>query len=541
MDNSIKADSPIYSKVTGSYINRTQIEEETDESNSYMSFDGYLKLLVAQMQNQDFNNPMDDSEVLAQMAQYSMLEGIKNMTQQSSISYASSLVGKVVTVDDGSGSYTGMVESVTVKKGEPYLIVDGMSYKSDKVTDIVQEDIYKLMISLIGQKVRSKGSDEETAVTGVVTNVVFKDGEAYVVVNDDLYTLDSVVLAVDETEEGTEGSEGGTEGVEGAEGAEGTEGTEGSENVTGTEGAEGTEKDSGETGSEETVTENAEVEASAAMGYKARSESLIDSFMKELDEAGGVSKVEQASGTSGVSMEEYYVETMELEVPAYSAGAYADENVITGSVSSEGSDKVLGSGNSGTLTRSLDSESVNSTNSSSSYSYNSNYGSYSGWGYTGGRGTMRGDSAPARISVEKYPEEAALADRLGTRMYDIRFINNRAITSRIKTGEIIGHSSSGKPVTEIGYSGVGQLGEVVTFADGTQRVEIILKNGHSGWLTTSGRLTLDEICTRNGEPGSLTGRLTPEESAIRHFSNPLENIDPALKNTFQNYVSRNMV
>ncbi|MDE5993707.1 MAG: hypothetical protein K2G87_11735, partial [Oscillospiraceae bacterium] len=323
--------------------------------------------------------------------------------------------------------------------------------------------------------------------------------------------------------------------------AEGTEGTEGSENVTGTEGAEGTEKDSGENVSEEITTETSEVEASAAMGYKARSESLIDSFMKELDEAGGVSKVEQASGTSGVSVEEYYVETMELEVPAYSAGAYADESVITGSVSSEGSDKVLGSGNSGTLTRSLDSESANSTNSSSSYSYNSNYGSYSGWGYTGGRGTMRGNSAPARISVEKYPEEAALADRLGTRMYDIRFINNRAITSRIKTGEIIGHSSSGKPVTEIGYSGVGQLGEVVTFADGTQRVEIILKNGHSGWLTTSGRLTLDEICTRNGAPGSLTGRLTPEESAIRHFSNPLEDIDPTLKNTFQNYVSRNMV
>lgn len=538
MDNSIKADSPIFSKISGTYINRTQIEEESDASKSYMTFDGYLKLLVEQMRNQDFNNPMDDSEVLAQMAQYSMLEGIKNMTQQSSISYASSLVGKVVTVDDGSGSYTGMVESVTVKKGEPYLIVDGMSYKSDKVTDIVQEDIYKLMISLIGEKVRSKDSDADTAVTGVVTNVVFKDGEAYVVVNDELYTLDSVVLAAEEAEDGTEGAEGSESGTEGAEG---TEGTEGSENVTGTEGTEGAEKDSGAAGSDETKTETAEVETSAAMGYKARSESLINSFMKELDEAGGVSKVEQASGTSGASMEEYYVETMELEVPAYSAGAYADESVITGSVSSEGSDKVLGSGNSGTLTRSLDSESVNSTNSSSSYSYNSNYGSYSGWGYTGGRGVTKGDGAPARISVEKYPEEAALADRLGTRMYDIRFINNRAITSRIKTGEIIGHSSSGKPVTEIGYSGVGQLGEVVTFADGTQRVEVILKNGHSGWLTTSGRLTLDEICTRNGEPGSLTGKLTPEESAIRHFSNPLEDISPALKNSFQNYVSRNMV
>ena len=113
-----------------------------------------------------------------------------------------------------------------------------------------------------------------------------------------------------------------------------------------------------------------------------------------------------------------------------------------------------------------------------------------------------------------------------------------AITSRIKTDEVIGHSSSGKAVTEIGYSGVGQLGEVVTFADGTQRVEIIMRNGHSGWLTTSGRLTLDEICTRNGAPGSLAGKLTPEESAIRHYSDPMADMDQSLKNSFGSYVSR---
>ncbi len=151
-------------------------------------------------------------------------------------------------------------------------------------------------------------------------------------------------------------------------------------------------------------------------------------------------------------------------------------------------------------------------------------------------GVSTSDCVPHRISVEDYPEEAALADRLGTRMYDIRFINNRAITSRIKTDEIIGHSSSGKPVTEIGYSGVGQLGEVITFADGTQRVEILMRNGHSGWLTTSGRLTLDEICTRNGAPGSLTGKLTPEESAIRHYSDPLAETDQSLRNSFNRYI-----
>lgn len=533
MDNSIMSDG-IYSKISGSYINRSKVEEDTDATNSYMSFDGYLKLLVAQMQNQDFNNPMDDSEVLAQMAQYSMLEGIKNMTQQSSISYATSLVGKVVTVDDGTGSYTGMVESVTVIKGEPYLMVDGMSYKSDKVTDIVQEDIYNLMITLIGHKVKSKNAESENAVSGTVSNVVYRNGEAYVVVNDKLYSLDSVVLA-DNDGEGT----GDTEGTEGVEGAEGAEGSEGSENVSGTEGQEGTEKDSGAENSGETVTETAEAETSAAMSYKARSESLIDTFMKELDEASGVTEVTEtsAANAAGSVTEEYYVEIMEAEVPDYSAGVYADENVITGTISSN-SDTVMGSG-SGTLSRSYDSETINNSYSYDNYNFS---GSGSGLrGVTTAKGVSTRDCVPHRISVEAYPEEAALADRLGTRMYDIRFINNHAITSRIKTGEIIGHSSSGKPVTEIGYSGVGQLGEVITFADGTQRVEILMRNGNSGWLTTSGRLTLDEICTRNGAPGSLAGKLTPEESAIRHYSDPMANIDQSLRNSFQSYVNRNPI
>ncbi|MBD5144534.1 MAG: hypothetical protein HDT21_01220 [Ruminococcus sp.] len=534
MDNSIMTDG-IYSKISGNYVNRSSLEEETDESNSYMSFDGYLKLLVAQMQNQDFNNPMDDSEVLAQMAQYSMLEGIKNMTQQSNISYASSLVGKVVTVDDGTGSYTGTVESVTVIKGEPYLMVDGMSYKSDKVTDIVQEDIYKLMLTLIGHKVKSKSAEEGTAAIGTVTNVVYTNGEAYVVVNDKLYSLDSIALAEEDGE--STGNTDGSEGIEGTEGVEGADSTEGSENVSGTEGEEGTDKDGDTDNSGETITETAEAETSAAMSYKARSESLIDTFMKELDEAGGVSEVTETSAASSVNItEEYYVEIMEVEVPDYSAGVYADSNVITGTVSSN-SDTVMGSG-SGTISRSYDSETINN-----SYSYdNYNFSSGSGLkGVTTEKGVSTRDCVPHRISVEAYPEEAALADSLGTRMYDIRFINNRAITSRIKTDEVIGHSSSGKPVTDIGYSGVGQLGEVVTFADGTQRVEILMRNGNSGWLTTSGNLTLDEICTRNGAPGSLAGKLTPEESAIRHYSDPMANVDQSLKNSFQSYVNRNSI
>ena len=88
MDDSLKVGNGVYSKYSSTYIDPDKNTVESNDNNNYMSFDSYLQLLVSQMQNQDFNNPMDDSEVLAQMAQYSMLEGIKNMTQQSNISYA---------------------------------------------------------------------------------------------------------------------------------------------------------------------------------------------------------------------------------------------------------------------------------------------------------------------------------------------------------------------------------------------------------------------------------------------------------------------
>ena len=83
----LEAASGAYSKYSGTVTN-TSSEDDT----TYMDFDSYLKLLVSKMQNQDFNDPMSDSEVLQQMSSYSMLEGIKNMTAQSNISYATSLV-----------------------------------------------------------------------------------------------------------------------------------------------------------------------------------------------------------------------------------------------------------------------------------------------------------------------------------------------------------------------------------------------------------------------------------------------------------------
>ncbi len=509
MDNSLSLSNiGVYSKYSNTYIDTAQ--GDSDESNSYMNFDSYLKLLVSQMQNQDFNDPMKDSEVLNQMAQYSMLEGIKNMTQQNNISYSTSLVGKVVTVSDGYDYYTGKVESVTVTNGEPKLMIDGKGYDCNTVTDIVSDEVYNDLYSMVGKEVKITLTGE----TGKVTDIIFLSGESYVVLNGKDAVPHSTVEIVEATEEKADTTTENTTGT--------TDTTEPSEeNVTVV-----TDEVNGDTTASEPAEENITVVTAEVQSYAKKSQSLIDGFMKELDSIDEANGVNEAAETQAIT-DEYVLETAELTVPDFAAGIYADGSIITGTVSLTNVDNTYGNGVVKSSEANLNPETAERTASGKLK------------GVTTARGISESDCVPHRISVEDYPEEAALADELGTRMYDIRYIGNTAITSRIKTDEIIGYTRGGKAVTEIGYSGVGQLGEVVTFADGTQRVEILLKSGKSTWIYTSGNLTLDEICTREWAPGSLTGKLTPFEQAIRHYSHPTEDYDQTALRSFNNYLEAN--
>ena len=489
MDDSLSLSTlGVYSKYSNTYVNTAAGDD--DESNSYMNFDSYLKLLVSQMQNQDFNNPMSDSEVLNQMAQYSMLEGIKNMTQQNNISYSTSLVGKVVTVTDGYDYYTGKVESVTVTNGEPKLMIDGKAFDSSTVSDIVADDVYKELYSMVGKDIKITLTGE----TAQVTDVIFLSGESYVVLNGKEAVPASAVEIIEAAEE----------------------------NVTTV-----TDEVNDDSTAAELEEEDLTVYTAEAVSYEAKSQSLIDSFIKELDaidEVNGVSEVNETAETQAIT-DDYIIETAELKVPDYAAGIFADGSYLTGTVSLNNVDNTYGSGRVTAAAADLNPETAERTADGKLK------------GVTTEPGVSEGGCVPHRISVEAFPEEAALADKLGTRMYDIRYIHNTAITSRIKTDEIIGHTSGGKAITEIGYSGVGQLGEVVTFADGTQRVEILLKSGKSAWMMTSGNLTLDEICSRTYKAGELAGKLTPMESAIRHYSHPMEAYEQsASASSFKNYL-----
>ena len=99
----------------------------------------FLKMLITQLTHQDPTEPMKDRDFIAQMAQFSTLEQITNMNEGISkvlnlvsASQAFSLLGKTVSVTDGKGEVTGLVEEIT--GGEfPQVYVGGKYYN---ITDI---------------------------------------------------------------------------------------------------------------------------------------------------------------------------------------------------------------------------------------------------------------------------------------------------------------------------------------------------------------------------------------------------------------------
>jgi flagellar basal-body rod modification protein FlgD len=121
---------------TSSFLNATQIPATQGDSTVKQASDvkvvqagqqgklgkqDFLKLLMAQLQNQDPMKPMDDTAMIAQMAQFSALEEtqqLRQVLQQSSntqtVNQAANMIGKYVQADQSDGSSVrGAVTGVT--------------------------------------------------------------------------------------------------------------------------------------------------------------------------------------------------------------------------------------------------------------------------------------------------------------------------------------------------------------------------------------------------------------------------------------------
>lgn len=107
--------------------------------------DDFLRLLVAQLRNQDPLQPLADREFVAQLAQFSALEQMQNVSQavaelarRQEAAAAFALVGRRVRVQAEDGSTVeGVVASVRREDGAFRLLVDGRAYSLDQLLEVV--------------------------------------------------------------------------------------------------------------------------------------------------------------------------------------------------------------------------------------------------------------------------------------------------------------------------------------------------------------------------------------------------------------------
>ena len=97
----------------------------------------FLKLLVSQIQYQDPMNPKSDTDMAAQMAQFTSLQQASQSTSSLAMMQANSLVGSTVGLQiDAKTSTSGVVTGVQMKDGAPQIIVNGNYYSLSQITAV---------------------------------------------------------------------------------------------------------------------------------------------------------------------------------------------------------------------------------------------------------------------------------------------------------------------------------------------------------------------------------------------------------------------
>ena len=126
-----------------------QPEQQKQTGSSSLGKDDFLKILITQLQNQDPTSPMEDKEFISQMAQFSTLEQMTNMStsiegflqavqSESPILKGSELIGKTVSwMDETNKEKEAVVKATSVKDGKLTFMLDDESNTTLTLNDIL--------------------------------------------------------------------------------------------------------------------------------------------------------------------------------------------------------------------------------------------------------------------------------------------------------------------------------------------------------------------------------------------------------------------
>jgi flagellar basal-body rod modification protein FlgD len=117
---------------TGSTTTPAVSSSASTTNNTELNSTDFLTLLTTELQNQDPLNPMDDTQSLAQLAQFTSVQSeqqlqtsFSNFQSNFSVLQSASLIGQTVSVTSGTttsagtSTATGTIQSIQVVNGQP--------------------------------------------------------------------------------------------------------------------------------------------------------------------------------------------------------------------------------------------------------------------------------------------------------------------------------------------------------------------------------------------------------------------------------------
>ena len=168
------------------------------KSQSEMDKDAFINLLVTQMKYQDPLEPMDNSQMLAQLAQFSALEQMMNVANVSTKQLANGMIGEYVEYrhdnpDTGNSEYRiGKVDYVKTSGDTPIIGIGGNEVKIDQIYQVFDSSNMQAnstAFELLGKTVQgivkeknAEGVEEDIIIEGEVLGIEMKDGDPYMVI-----------------------------------------------------------------------------------------------------------------------------------------------------------------------------------------------------------------------------------------------------------------------------------------------------------------------------------------------------------------------
>ena len=109
-----------------------------------LNIDQFFGLMIAELQNQDPLNPMENSELMQQVSQIREIGATDRLTSTldsvllgQNVASATALIGKHVKALDAVGANVeGVVDRVTISEGSPTLHIGGKQVKLNNVGEI---------------------------------------------------------------------------------------------------------------------------------------------------------------------------------------------------------------------------------------------------------------------------------------------------------------------------------------------------------------------------------------------------------------------